>query len=91
MAVVTALSERLDLEIRRDGKAWSQRYQLGKAQGPLAPLASASSTGTTIRFRPDPTILERQFDADDLRVRLASLAAELPQTSFVLVDERSRS
>jgi len=92
MAVVNALSEWLRLEIRRDGKLWVQDYQTGIARAPFSPLGSAERTGTSIRFKPDATVLgphyDGRFDAPDLQQRLSSLAAELPSTQLALYDLR---
>src|SRR5215207_10016578 len=50
ISVVNALSERLHLEVRRDGHAWEQDYERGTPQGDLKRGPKAKATGTTITF-----------------------------------------
>ena len=59
VSVVNALSEYTRAEVKRDGKIYRQEYKAGKAQGTVKAVGKAASkkdTGTTITFRPDPTI-----------------------------------
>ena len=56
VSVVNALSERLDLEIWRDGNVWEQSYQRGKPLTKFKKGRAVKSTGTTIRFVPDTEI-----------------------------------
>src|SRR5690349_24700588 len=76
ISVVNALSEWLEVEIRRDGRVWTQRYEKGGV--PLAPLAAGEKTtkhGTIIRFKPDTAIFETvDFSFDTLSNRLRELA-----------------
>ena len=67
VSVVNALSERLHLEIRRDGHVWSQDYERGKPRRRLASAATKTKeTGTTITFQPDLEIFEEiDFDFAD--------------------------
>src|SRR5437588_12218661 len=55
VSVVNALSERLDLEIKRDGHVWTQSYERGVPLGELTqgPSIPKGETGTTITFLPD--------------------------------------
>ena len=52
VSVVNALSEKLTLEIRKDGKLYQQQYQLGEPQGPLQMVSSTQTQGTLINFKP---------------------------------------
>ncbi len=89
ISVVNALSEWLDLEIRRDGKAWTQRYEYGAPQGDLAPGEKTSKHGTVIRFKPDSKIFEETaFSFDTLSNRLRELAFLNKGLKIVIEDER---
>jgi DNA gyrase subunit B len=90
VSVVNALSERLHLEISRDGAIWTQDYERGKPQGALAKGEAADSSGTTITFLPDAEVF------DELEFDYATLAERLRETAFLtrglkieLVDERA--
>ena len=70
VSVVNALSECLNLEIHRDGFAWTQDYERGKPKGDLKKGAASKETGTTITFAPGP----RDLRGDLLRLRDARRA-----------------
>ena len=75
ISVVNALSEWLELEIRRDGRVYTQRYDRGKPQADLTPGEKTTKRGTTIRFKPDPEIFEETtFSFDILSNRLREMA-----------------
>jgi DNA gyrase subunit B/topoisomerase-4 subunit B len=70
-SVVNALSKELVATVRRDGAEWEQRFKQGVPQGPVKRLAAARGTGTTVFFRPDPTIFPKvEFDPAIIRERL---------------------
>ena len=70
-SVVNALSRELVATVRRDGSTWEQKYRQGDPIGGVKKLGPARGTGTTIFFRPDPTIFPKtQFDASIIRERL---------------------
>src|SRR6059036_1307768 len=89
ISVVNALSEWLEVEIRRDGKVWTQRYEKGGV--PTAPLTAGEKTtkhGTIIRFKPDATIFETtEFSFDTLSNRLRELAFLNRGLKIVIEDE----
>ncbi len=92
VSVVNALSERLHLEVSRDGHVWSQDYERGKPQGPLTEGAAATSTGTTLTFQPDPEIFdELEFDFQTLAERLRETAFLTRSLKIELVDERGQT
>jgi DNA gyrase subunit B len=75
-SVVNALSEWLEMEIRREGYVWTQRYERGFPKGALGKarkLKRGEGTGTTIRFSPDPEVftetVELSFDTLSRRFR----------------------
>jgi DNA gyrase subunit B len=89
VSVVNALSERLHLEISRDGHVWSQDYERGKPRGDLAKGAKTQEHGTTITFLPDLEIFEEiEFDFQTLAERLRETAFLTRGLKIELVDER---
>ena len=78
-SVVNALSEWLELEIKRDGHVWAQRYERGFPVGELKKvrkLKKGEGTGTAIRFMPDPEVFTetREFSFDTLSRRFRESA-----------------
>jgi DNA gyrase subunit B len=72
VSVVNALSETLELEIKRDGKVWYQVYHRGVPEKPIEAIGKSDRTGTKVRFSPDPqifTVLEFHYDTLAQRVR----------------------
>ncbi len=89
VSVVNALSMELDMEIRRDGKVYSQKYHKGKPTGKLEVTGTTKRTGTTIKFKPDPEIFEEtDFSFDILSERLRELAFLTKGIKIYIVDER---
>ena len=89
VSVVNALSEWLDLEIRRGGRVWTQRYEYGVPTGPLTEGEKNSKHGTIIRFKPDAKIFEETtFSFDTLSNRLRELAFLNKGLKIVIEDER---
>ncbi len=90
VSVVNALSERLHVEIRRDGHVWTQDYERGAPQGALTKGAATKETGTTITFVPDAEILDAlEFDMRTLEERLRETAFLTRGLAVALVDERA--
>src|SRR5438477_8310116 len=58
VSVVNALSEWLEVEVRRGGKRYHQRYEHGEVKGDLETRGETAETGTTVVWKPDPTIFE---------------------------------
>ena len=70
-SVVNALSKELVATVKRDGSQWEMRFRQGKPAGPLKKVGPARGSGTTVYFRPDPTIFPKiEFDAATIRERL---------------------
>ena len=89
ISVVNALSEWLELEIRRQGKVWTQRYEYGVPQGELAATDKTTKHGTIVRFKPDAKIFEETtFSFDTLSNRLREMAFLNKGLKIVIEDER---
>ncbi|MCK5290579.1 MAG: DNA topoisomerase (ATP-hydrolyzing) subunit B [Thermoplasmata archaeon] len=75
VSVVNALSERLRVEVRRDGKLHAQDFKRGEAQGDLKEVGKAEDTGTTVTFMPDSEIFEDlTFDYPTILGKMRELA-----------------
>ncbi|MCA9407800.1 MAG: DNA topoisomerase (ATP-hydrolyzing) subunit B [Candidatus Omnitrophica bacterium] len=76
VSCVNALSDWLEVEIRRDGKIYHQRYEKGKTKTNLTERGKTKETGTTITFKPDKTIFQQttKYSYDTLAKRLRELA-----------------
>jgi DNA gyrase subunit B len=90
VSCVNALSERLELEIWRDGFTWQQEYACGQPKAALAKTGKAGrKTGTRVTFKPDGTIMETTvFNYDTLATRLRQLAFLNKGLKITLTDER---
>jgi DNA gyrase subunit B len=90
VSVVNALSERLHLEISRDGHVWSQDYERGKPQNDLSEGEATKEHGTKITFLPDLEIFEDEieFDFETLAERLRETAFLTRGLKIELIDER---
>ncbi|MDK2856686.1 MAG: gyrase subunit [Bacillota bacterium] len=75
VSVVNALSEWLEVEVRRDGHIYRQTYEKGVPTSELTVVGDTEETGTTVRFIPDREIFpDRNFSFDTLAQRLRELA-----------------
>jgi len=88
-SVVNALSEWLEVEIKRDGKIYQQKYERGKASTELTIIGDSKGTGTKITFKPDCQIFdELGFDIDTLSHRLRELSFLNKGLKIVINDKR---
>jgi DNA gyrase subunit B len=89
VSVVNALSERLDVEIRRDGYVWTQSYERGDPASPLVRGAASDETGTTITFWPDHQIFEStEWDFETLSRRMQEMAFLNRNLAITITDQR---
>ena len=89
VSVVNALSEWLEVEVKRDGKAYHQRYQQGKPTTNLKVIGKSKTAGTKITFKPDRTIFKKvEFSFDILSQRLRELAFLNKDLEIKFCDER---
>src|SRR3954463_704490 len=89
VSVVDALSERLDLEIYRNGEVYTQTYERGKPIADLVNTGITKKRGTKVTFKPDAQIFEAvEFSFDTLANRLRELAFLNAGVRITLDDER---
>ncbi len=89
VSVVNALSEQLEVEIRRDRKVYRQSYARGVAQTPLEQTGVTDKRGTRVTFKPDTQIFETTtFSFDTLSQRLRELSFLNRGILITLNDER---
>jgi len=90
VSCVNALSDWLEVEVKRDGKIYHQRYERGKTVSKLTTIGKSSSTGTKITFKPDKTVFSKtEYSYDILSQRLRELAFLNKGLKIKLNDERS--
>jgi DNA gyrase subunit B len=91
VSVVNALSEYLEVEIKRGGKVYAQRFQRGKPDGRLEEVGRTQQRGTKVKFKPDPLIFEiLEFNFDILSQRLRELAFLNQGVCISIQDERDQ-
>jgi DNA gyrase subunit B len=89
VSVVNALSEKLDIEIRRDGHVFTQSYARGKPQADLVKGEATNETGTTITFMPDAEIFESlEIDFTTIEERMRDTAFLTRGLHITIIDER---
>jgi DNA gyrase subunit B len=91
ISVVNALSETLEVEIKRDGKVYQQSYKRGEPQGSLKEVGKSKERGTRVTFKPDTQIFETiEFSFDILSQRLRELAFLNRGVKITIEDERTQ-
>jgi DNA gyrase subunit B len=91
ISVVNALSESLEVEIKRENKVYSQRYKRGTPEGRLQEVGKTQQRGTKVTFKPDTLIFEvHEFSFDVLAQRLRELAFLNQGVHISLQDERDQ-
>jgi DNA gyrase subunit B len=88
LSVVNALARWLQIEIRRDGKCYTQRYERGRIKTPLKETGDTDETGTIVHFLPDSQIFPvRDFSMEIISARVRDLSYLNKGLRFVLIDE----
>lgn len=87
---VNALSEHMEVEVRRGGKCYGIEFAKGKTSKKLYEKGDCDVTGTTVHFKPDATIFtETEYSYDTLRLRIRELAFLNKGITISLTDERA--
>ncbi len=88
-SVVNALSTRMEVEVKRNGKIYKQTYERGNTVTPLTETGTSKKTGSKSTFWPDPEIFdETEYDYDVLERRLREMAFLNKGIRISLRDER---
>ena len=89
-SVVNALSTKMEVEIKRNGKIYRQEYRQGKTVMPLTEVGESKKTGSKSIFWPDPEIFQEsvEFDYETLQHRLREMAFLNKGIKITLTDER---
>lgn len=92
VSVVNALSERCEVQTKRDGKIWVIGFEHGRTTRPLEAIGETGKTGTLVEFKPDPKIFPNiEFQHETLSRRMRELAYLNSGLCITLVDERNDS
>ncbi|MEY4040185.1 MAG: hypothetical protein RLZZ52_1053 [Actinomycetota bacterium] len=87
-SVVNALSSHLEVEVKRQGFSYTQSFNIGVPEAPLAKGAATDESGTTITFWPDAEIFETvEFDYETLRARFQQMTFLNKGLRITLTDE----
>jgi DNA gyrase subunit B len=90
VSVVNALSEWLELEVKRDGRVFSQRYERGDPVTQFKEIGTSENSGTKVSFKPDSEIFPAiEFSFDTLSQRLRELSFLNAGVRIVIKDDRT--
>ncbi len=90
VSVVNALSKTCELEVKRDGSVYVQKYNRGVPEGPLEVIGKTRGRGTKVTFLPDDEIFEEtEYSFDIIANRLRELAFLNSGVKIILTDERT--
>lgn len=89
-SVVNALSTKMEVEVKRNGKIYRQEYERGKTATPLTVVGESKKTGSKTIFWPDPEIFTEttEYDYETLQHRLREMAFLDKGIKITLIDER---
>lgn len=89
VSVVNALSTKMDVKVKRDGKVYGISFAKGVTQEPLKVIGQTEETGTSVHFVPDADIFDEiVYDYDTLKHRLRELSFLNRGITIILTDER---
>jgi DNA gyrase subunit B len=90
VSVVNALSEWLELEVKRDGKVFAQRYERGDPVSEFHEIGTSDKSGTKVTFKPDHLIFPAtELSFDTLSQRLRELSFLNAGVRILIKDERT--
>ena len=90
ISCVNFLSKELELEVRREGELWYQKYEMGRPVAPIKKIGVGKRSGTKIRFLPDPEIFKiTDFSFEILTERLRELSFLNEGVHITILDERT--
>ena len=90
VSCVNALSEHMEVEVKRNGKLYGIEFSCGKTVVPLYEKGVAEETGTSVHFKPDSTIFtELIYNYDTLKLRIRELAILNKGIKILLSDDRT--
>jgi DNA gyrase subunit B len=91
VSVVNALSEWLEVEVRREGKVFFQKYERGVAKANVKVIGEAKKTGTKVTFKPDKTVFSvTEFNHDTVANRLREISFLNKGLTVKFRDERGK-
>ncbi|HNZ30197.1 MAG TPA: ATP-binding protein, partial [Candidatus Goldiibacteriota bacterium] len=91
VSCVNALSEWLEVEVRKDGKVYTQSYERGVPQSPVKQIGTAKKSGTKVVFKPDAKIFDTLvYSYDILATRLRELAFLNKGITITFTDKREK-
>ena len=89
LSVVNALSEYLEVEVRREGKVHFQRYEGGNKVSELKVIGDTEKTGTKVRFKPDETLFETtEISYDIIAHRMREISFLNNGIHIIVIDEK---
>jgi len=89
LSVVNALSEYLEIEVRRDGKVYFQRYEGGNRVTELKVIGDTDKTGTKVHFKPDESIFEStEFSYETIAHRMREISFLNNGIHIIVTDEK---
>ncbi len=89
VSVVNALSNWVEVEVKREGKLWKQRYERGIPQGDVTAIGKAEGTGTKVTYQADTSIFTTdELDLDLVTKRMRELSYLIPVAKYVMENHR---
>jgi DNA gyrase subunit B len=92
VSVVNALSNFVEVEVKRDGQLWKQRYERGIPLGEVTAIAKATGTGTKVIYQADTSIFTTdELDLELVRKRMRELSYLIPGAKYILENHRGET